>query len=98
MMVGVQIPNYCSKTALRHPLICFKREPAAEPVRPLWICSSSTSKGESQYDVKNAFVHADINEKLYVILPISYYTEDKYKNKVYRLRKALYGLKQALRL
>jgi len=43
-------------------------------------------------------VHADVNEEIYTILPTGFYTEDKYKNKVCRLRKALYGLKQAPRL
>ena len=48
-----------------------------------------------QYDVKNAFVHADIDEEIYVQLPTGFYNNN---NKVYRLRKALYGLKQSPRL
>ena len=48
-----------------------------------------------QYDVKNAFVHADIDEEIYVQLPTGFYNNN---NKVCRLRKALYGLKQSLRL
>ena len=49
-----------------------------------------------QYNVKNAFVHADIDQDIYVQLPTSFYNNNN--NKVCRLRKALYGLKQALRL
>ena len=48
-----------------------------------------------QYDVKNAFVHADIDQEIYVQLPTGFYNNN---NKVCRLRKALYGLKQAPRL
>ena len=64
----------------------------------MFIISISNKWKILQYNVKNAFIHADINEEIYVILPTGYYTEDKYKNKVCRLRKALYGLKQALKL
>jgi Reverse transcriptase (RNA-dependent DNA polymerase) len=51
-----------------------------------------------QYDVKNAFVHADIDTDIYTILPIGLYNQGQYKNKCCKLRKALYGLKQAPRL
>jgi len=48
-----------------------------------------------QYNVKNAFMYADIDQEIYVQLPTSFYNNN---NKVYRLCKALYSLKQALRL
>ena len=51
-----------------------------------------------QYDVKNAFIHANIDTKIYTILPIGLYDNPKYKNKCCLLNKALYGLKQAPRL
>lgn len=53
-----------------------------------------------QYDVKNAFVHADIDSNIYTILPTGVYDDKspKYRNKACYLRKALYGLKQAPRL
>lgn len=51
-----------------------------------------------QYDVKNAFVHANIDADIYTILPIGLYDDPKYKNKCCRLKKALYGLKQSPRL
>jgi hypothetical protein len=51
-----------------------------------------------QYDVKNAFCHANIDTNIYTILPIGLYTDTKYQNKCAKLNKALYGLKQAPRL
>ena len=48
-----------------------------------------------QYDVKNAFVHADIDQIIYTIQPIGF---EKDPNKVCLLRKAIYGLKQLLLL
>jgi hypothetical protein len=51
-----------------------------------------------QYDVKNAFLHADIDVPIYCKLPDGLYNDNKYNNKVALLRKALYGLKQAPRL
>ena len=49
-----------------------------------------------QYDVKNAFIHADIDANIYTILPIGIY--DSKDNRVCHLNKALYGLKQSPRL
>ena len=52
-----------------------------------------------QYDVKNAFVHANIDTDIYTILPKGLYTNNNlYKNRCCYLKKALYGLKQAPRL
>lgn len=51
-----------------------------------------------QYDVKNAFVHANIDAIIYTILPIGLYKDKKYENKCCKLNKALYGLKQSPRL
>ena len=47
-----------------------------------------------QYDVKNAFVHANIDTEIYVIQPKGF----EKGNKVCKLNKALYGLKQSPRL
>ena len=49
-----------------------------------------------QYNVKNAFIHADINANIYTILPIRIYNKDN--TRVCYLNKALYGLKQSPRL
>jgi hypothetical protein len=51
-----------------------------------------------QYDVKNAFVHANIDAEIYTILPIGLYQDVRYRSKCCKLNKALYGLKQSPRL
>ncbi|EOY27051.1 Cysteine-rich RLK (RECEPTOR-like protein kinase) 8, putative [Theobroma cacao] len=47
-----------------------------------------------QFDVKNAFLHGDLEEELYMKIPPGF-DDKKTKRKVCRLKKAVYGLKQS---
>jgi len=62
------------------------------------IIAMATTKGWSlhQMDVKNAFLHGDLQEEVYMEQPPGY-VDQTHPNLVYRVKKALYGLKQASR-
>ena len=47
-----------------------------------------------QYDVKNVFLHDDLEEEICMSIPPGFEGEEMV-NKVCRLRNALYGLKQS---
>ena len=45
-----------------------------------------------QFYVKNAFLYGDLEEEVYMELPLGF-MEDFMKNKIFKLNKDLYGLK-----
>ncbi|WVZ55593.1 hypothetical protein U9M48_006233 [Paspalum notatum var. saurae] len=65
-------------------------------VRTLISCVANFSWPLYQLDVKNAFLHGDLQEKVYMEIPPGFATAQT-KGKVLRLKKSLYGLKQSPR-
>jgi len=50
-----------------------------------------------QFDVKNTFLHGDLEEEVFMEIPPGFTHEEDRKTQVYKLKKALYGLKQSPR-
>ena len=65
-------------------------------VRTLISCATNFDWPLYQLDVKNAFLHGDLHEEVYMEIP-SGFTTTQTKGKVLRLKKSLYGLKQSPR-
>jgi hypothetical protein len=72
--------------------------PVAKMTTVRAIITMAAAKGWSlhQMDVKNVFLHGDLQEEVYMEQPLGY-VDQTCPNLVYRLKKALYGLKQAPR-
>uniref|UniRef100_A0A2N9H666 CCHC-type domain-containing protein n=1 Tax=Fagus sylvatica TaxID=28930 RepID=A0A2N9H666_FAGSY len=66
-------------------------------VRLLVSLAASHSWPLHQLDVKNAFLHGDLLETIYMDPPSGFRAEGEYAGKVCRLHKSLYGLKQSPR-
>ncbi|KAL6214060.1 hypothetical protein ACLB2K_013498 [Fragaria x ananassa] len=65
-------------------------------IRVLMSLAANMDWPLQQFDVKNAFLHGDLNEEIYMDLPLGYNTSTGEKV-VCRLKNSLYGLKQSLR-
>ncbi|RVW43757.1 Retrovirus-related Pol polyprotein from transposon TNT 1-94 [Vitis vinifera] len=65
-------------------------------VRVLLSLAANLDWSLHQLDVKNAFLNGDLEEEVYMDIPVRLETTSNF-NKVCRLRKSLYGLKQSPR-
>ena len=63
-------------------------------VRTLISCAANFDWPLHQFDVKNAFLHGDLQENAYMDIPPTFATSQT-EGKVLRLKKSLYGLKQS---
>ncbi|CAJ2657372.1 unnamed protein product [Trifolium pratense] len=65
-------------------------------VRVILSLAANYNWNLQQFDVKNAFLHGELEEEIYMDVPPGY-REDIATNTVCKLKKALYGLKQSPR-
>ncbi|KAK3017572.1 hypothetical protein RJ639_006639 [Escallonia herrerae] len=66
-------------------------------VRVLLLLAANLNWPLQQFDVKNAFLHGELSEKVYMELPPGCMMPKTDSQKVLNLQKALYGLKQSPR-
>ena len=67
-----------------------------DTIRVLFSVAANQGWLLHQFDVKNAFLHGELKEEVYMEGPPGF-LEGPQKNKVCRFKKALYGLKQSPR-
>ena len=67
-----------------------------DTIRVLFSIATNKIWSLYQFDVKNAFLHGDLKEEVYMESP-SGFSEDFQRNEVYKLKETLYGLKQSPR-
>jgi hypothetical protein len=65
-------------------------------VRTLIFCAINFGWSLHQLDVKNAFLHRDLEEEVYMENPLGF-ENNQTLGKVCKLKKSLYGLKQSPR-
>ncbi|RVW60836.1 Retrovirus-related Pol polyprotein from transposon TNT 1-94 [Vitis vinifera] len=66
-------------------------------VRVLLSLAANLDWPLQQFDVKNAFLHGELSEEVYMDLPLGCMVPEKQCQKVCKLKKSLYGLKQSPR-
>ncbi|KAM2053211.1 hypothetical protein ACFX1T_002881 [Malus domestica] len=67
-------------------------------VRVLLSLAANLDWPLKQFDVKNAFLHGDLTDEIYMELPPGSNIPGRQRQKVCRLRKSLYRLKQSPRI
>ena len=64
-------------------------------IREIISIASNNGWNLFQMDVKNAFLHGDLQEEVYMEIPLGFNSRET-EGKVCKLLKSLYGLKQSL--
>lgn len=66
-------------------------------VKAVFVIASSKTWSVYQLDINNAFLHGDLDEEVYMDIPLGYKLSPNSSNLVCKLIKSLYGLRQASR-
>ncbi|RVW64621.1 Retrovirus-related Pol polyprotein from transposon RE1 [Vitis vinifera] len=75
----------------------YKANAKINTVRVLLSLAANLDWPLQQFDVKNAFLHGELSEEVYMDLPPRCMVSEKQCQKVCKLKKSLYGLKQSPR-
>ncbi|WKA11750.1 hypothetical protein VitviT2T_029220 [Vitis vinifera] len=75
----------------------YKADAKINTVRVLLSLAANLDWPLQQFDVKNAFLHGELSEEVYMDLPPGCMVSKKQCQKVCKLKKSLYGLKQSPR-
>ena len=64
-------------------------------MRMIFALATILNLTDMQLDVDNAYLHASLDEEVYMNFPVGFYETLRGKGKALRLKKSIYGLKQA---